>query len=208
MPSSKTEKKEAARERGCCRWIARHREGGIYTVVIVALVAVVCGGALAVAKYALTVPFAQSDVALEEAKVGAKRSLIFPEAQSFEEVSAPDVEGLNKVWKADTGDYVFDVQSEGYHGPVELMIGISKDGKVAGIQVVAEDETDGIGTNALTDEYLGTLKDLDATGTVTVKEAGAGETHVDGVSGATFTSNAVAGDINIAIEAYAQLGGN
>ena len=189
-------------------WIARHKEGAGYTLVLIVLVALVCGGGLATAKYALTDAFKASDAALDEAKGGAQRALLFPDAGSFSQVSAPAVDGLNSVWQADTGEYVFDVQSAGYHGDVELMVGINADGTVAGIQVVAEEETDGIGTNALTDDYLGSFADMSAEGTLTVEEAGSGETHVDGVSGATFTSKAVIGCLNIAFEAYAQLGGN
>ena len=87
------------------------------------------------------------------------------------------------------------------------MVGITSAGKVAGIQVVAEDETDGIGTNALTEDYFGTFTDLDASGVLTVEEPASGETKVDGVSGATFTAKAIVADLNIAFEAYAQMGG-
>ena len=202
MPSS-----NADRAKKPC-WFAQHRTGAWYTLFTLVIVAVVCGGVAAVANYALTDPFAASDAALDEAKGGAQRALLFPDAGGFSQVSAPAVDGLNSVWQADTGEYVFDCSAEGYHGDVELMVGITSDGKVAGIQVVAEDETDGIGTNALTDDFFGAFADLAATGTLTVDEAGSGETHVDGVSGATFTSKAVIGCLNIAFEAYAQLGGN
>lgn len=87
------------------------------------------------------------------------------------------------------------------------MVGITSSGTVAGIQVVAEDETDGIGTNALTDEYFASFADLAAEGVLTVDEPGSGETKVDGVTGATFTAKAVVADLNIAFEAFAQMGG-
>ena len=194
MPSSKS-------------WIARHREGGIYSFVILLVAALVCGGVVAGANFAGRDAFAAADARLDEAKGGAQRALLFPDA-TFEQVSAPAIEGLNSVYRTDGGAWVFDVSATGYHGDVELMVGIAADGTVAGIQIVAEDETDGIGTNALTEDYFGTFAELPATGTLTVEEAGSGETHVDGVSGATFTSNAVIGCLNIAFEAYAQLGGN
>ena len=187
-------------------WLSRHRNGAFYTLGLVLAGTLVCGGVTAGVHWVLTDAFAASDAALDESKGGAQRALLFPDA-TFEKVSAPAIEGLNSVYKTDAGDYVFDVQSKGYHGDVELMVGITSVGKVAGIQVVAEDETDGIGTNALTDEYFGTFTDLAASGVLTVEDAGAGETKVDGVSGATFTANAVIADLNIAFEAYAQMGG-
>ena len=87
------------------------------------------------------------------------------------------------------------------------MVGINADGTVAGLQVVAEDETDGIGTNAFTEEYFGGFAGATDPGAeLTVDEAGAGQTHVDAVSGATFTSRAVVDCLNIAFAAYAQMG--
>lgn len=194
MPSSKS-------------WIARHREGGIYSFVILLVAALVCGGVVAGANFAGRDAFAAADARLDEAKGGAQRALLFPDA-TFEQVSAPAIEGLNSVYRTDGGAWVFDVSATGYHGDVELMVGIAADGTVAGIQIVAEDETDGIGTNALTEEYFGIFAGMPAAGALTLEDAGSDQTHVDGVSGATFTSNAVVGCLNIAFEAYAQLGGN
>lgn len=192
-------------------WIARHRNGSLYTFVVVLAAALVCGivmsGTYYYGQWGSTA-FADADARLDEAQGGAQRALLFPDASSFTEVAAPSIEGLNSVYQADTGGYVFDVTSTGYAGDVELMVGIASDGTVAGIQVVAENETDGVGSNALTDDFFATFAGLEATGTLTIEEPGSDETHVDGVSGATFTSTAVVENLNIAFEAYAQLGGN
>lgn len=187
-------------------WLSRHRNGAFYTLALVLVATLVCGGVTAAVHWSMTDAFAEADAKLDESKGGAQRALLFPDA-TFEKVSAPAIEGLVSVYKTYSGDYVFDVASKGYHGDVEVMVGITSAGKVAGIQVVAEDETDGIGTNALTEDYFGTFTDLDAAGVLTVEEPGSGETKVDGVSGATFTAKAVVADLNIAFEAYAQMGG-
>lgn len=190
-------------------WMARHRDGAIFSGFAVLLVALACAGVTAGVHYGLGDAFAASDLALDEAKGGAQRKLLFPDASSFEAQSAPAIEGLNSVYRADTGAWVFDVtSSQGYHGDVELMVGINSDGTVAGLQVVAEDETDGIGTNAFSEEYFGGFVGSAAGAELTVDEAGAGQTHVDAVSGATFTSRAVVDCLNIAFAAYAQMGGN
>lgn len=187
-------------------WLSRHRNGAFYTLALILVATLACGGVTAAVHWGMTDAFAEADAKLDESKGGAQRALLFPDA-TFEKVSAPAVEGLVSVYKTDSGDYVFDVASKGYHGDVEVMVGITSAGKVAGIQVVAEDETDGIGTNALTEDYFGTFTDLDASGVLTVEEPGSGETKVDGVSGATFTTKAIVADLNIAFEAYAQMGG-
>ena len=190
-------------------WLGRHRNGAVFSFFAVVIVAVVCVGVTAGVHYAARDAFAASDVRLDEAQGGAQRKLLFPEAGSFEAKSAPSVEGLNSVYQADTGEWVFDVTSgEGYHGEVQLMVGINADGTVAGLQVVAEDETDGIGTKAFEDAYVEKFVGMAASGALTTGDAAADQTHVDAVSGATFTSNAVVDCLNIAFEAYAQMGGN
>lgn len=192
-------------------WIARHRNGSLYSFVVILIAALVCGGVMSTAYFCGqwgSTAFADADARLDEAQGGAQRALLFPEAGSFEEVDAPAIEGLNSVYMTDSGDYVFDVSSAGYAGDVELMIGIASDGTVAGIQIVAENETDGIGTNALTEDYFGTFAGMEAAGALALDGETADATQVDGVSGATFTSTAVVTDLNIAFEAYAQLGGN
>ncbi|MFR3452135.1 MAG: FMN-binding protein [Collinsella sp.] len=190
--------------------MARRRNGAIFSAFAVLVVALLCAGVTAGVHHGLAGAFEQSDLALDEAKGGAQRKLLFPDATSFESQSAPAVEGLNSVYKADTGAWVFDVTSaQGYHGDVELMHRHQRRRHRGGIQVVAEDETDGIGTNALTEESTSAvLPGHLPSGELTVDEAGAGQTHVDAVSGATFTSRAVVDCLNIAFAAYAQMGGN
>ena len=196
MPSSKS-------------WIARHKNGAFFSLVAIVLVAVVCTGVLAGVSYALRPAFADADARLDEAKGGEQRKLLFPDAKSFESKSVPSIEGLNSAYQADSCDWVFDVTSaNGYHGDVELMVGITKDGKIAGIQTVASNETEGIGTKAISEDYFKTFKDLSASGELTVDDAASGQTHVDAVSGATFSSKAVVECVNIAISAYSQMGGN
>ena len=206
MPSSNATPESGAKK---LSWIARHRNGSFYAFVTMLVAAVVCGGVMGFAYYQGqwgTTAFADADARLDEAQGGAQRALLFPEAGSFEKLDIPSIDGLNSAYKTDAGDYVFDVQSAGYGGDVELMIGIASDGTVAGIQVVSENETDGIGSNALTEDFFDTFSGTAAEGSLSLD--GSEGTQVDGISGATFTSAAVVEDLNIAFEAYAQLGGN
>lgn len=202
MPSSNESKFQS--------FMDKHRDGAFTSWITILIAACVFGGVMSTA-YAVgnwgTTAFKDSDAALEEAQGGAQRAAIFPDAGSFEQVTAPDYEGLNSVWKDSAGDYVFDVSHEGYHGDVELMVGIASDGTVAGIQVVSQNETQGIGSNALTDDYFGTFTGRAAAdGAISID--GSEGTQVDAVSGATFTSTAVINDVSVALQAYAELGGN
>lgn len=177
-----------------------------FSFCAVLVVAVVCTLVVSGVHYAATDALTDADARLEQAQGGEQRALLFPDAGSFTSVSAPDIEGLDSVYQADTGGYVFQCSSQGYGGLVTLMVGIDSTG-VVGVQVVSQSETDGIGTNALTDDYLGSFAGMAADSDITIEDDGSA-THVDGVSGATFTSTAVIEDVDIAIQAYQQLGGN
>ncbi|MBY4797269.1 FMN-binding protein [Collinsella sp. AGMB00827] len=184
----------------------RHKNNPVYNVALMLIVVFALAGITTAVHTGLKSALQASDATLEDTQGGSARDLIFPQA-TFTQVDIPEIEGLESAWRTDAGDFVFDVKAEGYDGDVELLIGISAEGKVAGIQIVAEDETEGIGTEALTEEFFDSFTGMEAKGVLTIKKPSGSEIQVDGVSGATFTSSAVVDDINIAFEAFAQLGG-
>ncbi len=136
MPSSNVNNAPATADAPAKKlsWIARHRNGSLYSFVAVLIAAAVCGTAMSTAYFYGqwgSTAFAGADARLDEAQGGAQRALLFPEAASFTEVTAPSIEGLNSVYTTDSGDYVFDVSSAGSAGDVEVLVGIASDGTVA-----------------------------------------------------------------------------
>lgn len=75
--------------------------------------------------------------------------------------------------------YAVSLESRGFGGMVQMMIGIGADGAVSGIRILSHSETPGLGSRALDAGYLSNYLGLQT-----------GET-VDGISGATFSSRAV-----------------
>ena len=114
------------------------------------------------------------------------------------------------VHKADIG-YVIETNTYGYAGPITVLVGVNKDGKVTGIVVRDMQETPGLGANALTDaDFLAQFlnktgsfaigtPDTDAFSGATGEEATGEEIYVDGITGATVTSKAVARCVNSAV---------
>ena len=117
------------------------------------------------------------------------------------------------VHKADIG-YVIETNSYGYAGPITVLVGVNKDGKVTGIVVRDLQETPGLGAKALTDadflaQFLNTTGNVsiatsgaDAFSSATQKtgeESAAEEVYVDGLTGATVTSKAIARSVNSAV---------
>ena len=136
---------------------------------------------------------------------------LLPGAESFtvEPYSGEDANILT-VHKAEQG-YVIETQTYGYAGNITVLVGVSKEGKVTGIVVRALSETFGLGANALHDaDFLAQF--LNGSGSFAIGAPGADafsgatgaettgeETYVDGITGATVTSKAIARCVNSAV---------
>ena len=136
---------------------------------------------------------------------------LLPGSESFTvEPYAGEDANIRSVHKAENG-YVIETATQGYAGQIVMLIGVSKEGKVTGLTVRSMSETLGLGMNALTDwEFLAQF--LNTEGGVAIGTAGEDafsgatgsdtaetETYVDGISGATVTSKAIARCVNSAV---------
>lgn len=122
----------------------------------------------------------------------AKMQTILPGSTAFtaEEYTGED-DNIRSVYKGETG-YVICTVTAGYAGDITMLIGVSNDGKVTGLQVRDMNETLGLGGKALTDwaflaQFLNTTGDA---------EVG---TNVDALTGATVTSKAITRSVNAAV---------
>ena len=109
------------------------------------------------------------------------------------------------------GGFVVETCTNGYAGEITMLIGVSNEGKVTGITVLELHETLGLGANALRDheflaQFLNTGGDVaiqtgteDAFSGATGSSDSENSTYVDGITGATVTSKAIARSINSAV---------
>ncbi len=116
---------------------------------------------------------------------------------------------IRSVHKGETG-FVIEVAARGYADEIVMLIGVSKEGKVTGLTVRDMHETLGLGFNALRDEAF-LSRFLNTQGNVAIGTAGEdafsgatgttadAEIYVDGISGATVTSKAIARCVNSAV---------
>ena len=117
---------------------------------------------------------------------------LLPGSESFT-LEAYDGTDANivSVHKGETG-FVIETRTYGYAGDITMLVGVSNDGTVTGLQVRDMSETLGLGTEALTDwEFL--VQFLNTSGDAEVG------TNVDALTGATVTSKAIARSINSAV---------
>ena len=138
---------------------------------------------------------------------------LLPGSENFtaETYSGEDA-NIVSVHKAENG-FVVETKVYGYADYIRMMTAVNNDGKVTGLVVLEAHETVGLGNKALTDHVF--LKQfLNASGSFEVATHGAdafssatgttesadGETvEVDGITGATVTSKAIAKSVNSAV---------
>ena len=170
-------------------------------------------GAIVIAALVLAgANFGLKEVAQKNAE--AKRlwlmQTILPESESFveEEYTGEDA-NIRSVHKAENG-YVVETSVYGYAGEIIMLVGVNNKGKVTGMVVTDMSETYGLGANALTDhvflaQFLNQNGEMaiatgeDAFSSATQTGDSENSTYVDGITGATVTSKAVAKSINSAV---------
>ena len=107
-----------------------------------------------------------------------------------EEYTGEDT-NIQAVYKGNTG-YVIATMTDGYAGELGMLIGVSNEGKVTGLQVREMRETAGLGMRALNDvDFLKQF--LNTEGGLTVGE------NIDALTSATVTSKAVTRSVNSAV---------
>lgn len=146
----------------------------------------------------------------QEEHLWLMRTLLADEAATFQvEPYAGEDETIRSVHKSTFG-YVIETVTRGYADEMTVVVGVSNDGRVTGLVVLEAHETLGLGSKALTDhvflsQFLNksgtfTIGNADAFSGATGEAADAGEeVWVDGITGATVTSKAVARCVTSAV---------
>lgn len=98
--------------------------------------------------------------------------------------------------------YAFQLETtEGYGDLISMMIGMSTEGKITGIDIISHTETPGLGAKADEDGFKGHFVDKKIT-TLTLVKGNSDDQNIDAIGGATITSNAVVVAVNDAIDYY------
>jgi electron transport complex protein RnfG len=179
--------------------------------IFIPAVVILCAAAIL---FGLT--FGMQKIATDQAEAEHLKIMqtLLPGSKDFilEPYSGDDA-NIHSVHKAEDYGYVIETVTAGYAGDIRMLIGISKDGKVTGLVVREMSETAGLGLNALNDtdflaQFLNTSGGV-AIGTPGEADAFSGatsdttetetEVYVDGITGATVTSKAIARCINSAV---------
>lgn len=95
-------------------------------------------------------------------------------------------------------------QVKSYGGKLEMMVGISPDGKILGVKILSHSDTPGLGTQPMESDYLAQYAGLDVLSGNHIKD----DTQVDAVTGATISSNAIYQGVKQALADFKEKGGS
>ena len=154
---------------------------------------------------------------IEERNIQAsneERKTVLPEADEFKELEGMNSDIVLEVYEGikdgQVIGYTIKTSSKGYGGAIELMVGISKDGKITGVEIGNHSETPGLGSKATEPMFKNQYVDKDVSNSLLVVKGSANnDNEISAISGATITSNGVTSGVNAAMKIYNEkLSGN
>lgn len=134
---------------------------------------------------------------------------LFSAADTFDvkDVKLDKKDPIKEITEAKKGSdivgYAIKAETKGYAGAITLMAGISKEGKITGIQILSQSETAGLGQNCTKEPFKKNFrnKPID-TPLVVIKTSPVKDNEVSAITGATITSKAVTDIVNDIVEFY------
>ena len=140
----------------------------------------------------------------QKAAADEARKLVLPEGDSFTQYDGDLAAGVVDCYMADNGaGMTVTAGAGGYGGTVEVMIGLDAEGAITGVTVTSHSETPGLGTKAMTTEYLAQYKGVSEVAGDDIRNDG----DIDAISGATLTSDAVYVAVGAALDQFKECGG-
>lgn len=154
---------------------------------------------------------------IEERNIQASneaRKIVLSEADEFKELDGMNSDIVLEVYEGikdgQVIGYTIKTSSKGYGGAIELMVGISKDSKITGVEIGNHSETPGLGSKATEPMFKNQYVDKDVSNSLLVVKGSANnDNEISAISGATITSNGVTNGVNAAMKIYNEkLSGN
>ena len=122
------------------------------------------------------------------------------DAAELEELTGFTTAGVTGAVRAPDGSIAIQAAESGYNGGLlTVIVGFDAAGTATGIHVDASTQTSGIGTNVAAEDYLAQFDGLTAAENIAKGQG------YDGVSGATYSTDALFAAINDCINCYNEL---
>ena len=132
------------------------------------------------------------------------RAEVLTSADGFTEYTGTLNDGVTEYYIADNkSGVVVTSQAKSFGGTITVMTGIDRDGAITGVQVTNHSDTPGLGTKAMTPEYLAGYIGQTELPAAKVKDA----KNVDYIVGASISSGGVCDSVKEALQQFKDLGG-
>ena len=173
----------------------------IAPVVVLFAICLVVSFALA-QTYGITAPMIEK---INKENADAARAFVLPSgADGFTKYDGDLAEGVTECYIADNDSGIAVTATyKSFGGTLTVMVGVDSDGGVTGVSVMEHADTPGLGTKAMTEEYLSQYSGLTELGADKIKQ----DTQVDAITGATISSNAVYHTVSEALAQFSEMGG-
>lgn len=160
--------------------------------------------------YSITKPIADKNAAIA---AGKARAEVVPEGDGFTGTEEGLRDGVFDYYSANNKVGVAITSSaKSFGGIMKVMVGINADGSISGVKVTAHNDTPGLGTKAMTVDYLSQylgktaaeiIPDPAALGADSIKK----NPNMDTITGATVSSNGVYHAVQNALAQFEERGG-
>src|SRR5690606_429730 len=98
--------------------------------------------------------------------------------------------------------YTVKAVTKGFGGDIEFMLGVSIDGEITGIKILAHEETPGLGANAEKKYFTDSFKGKPVSVELVSSKSPQGENEVQAITSATVTTNGIVNGVNEVLKAY------
>lgn len=178
----------------------------IASTLVLCLITLVAGLALAVVYEITKEPIAKAE---EQAALNAYYA-VFPDATAFEEQTlegcvAESPALVERVVKAtgkdgDLGWALTVTTPNGYGGDITIAMGVTEDGTLTGISVIAQGETAGLGAKCKDATFTDQFKGIAGGRVDYTKSEPTADNQIQAISGATVTTSAITEAVNVGLD--------
>lgn len=152
--------------------------------------------------YKVVYPDAENFAEAEDTEALLENSAELLESEGYTGCSINDFLVVEDSSKAVKGYVIAATSPNGYGGDIQVALGITKDGKITGFDVVSNSETAGLGSKCTDPEFKDQFSGKPASILEYTKSGATADNGIDAISGATITTNAVTEAANCAIVFY------
>ena len=173
----------------------------IAPVVVLFAICLVVSFALAWT-YGITAPQIER---INKENADAARAFVLPSgADGFTQYEGELVEGVTECYIADNESGIAVTATySGFGGTMTVMVGVDSEGAITGVSVMEHSETPGLGTKAMTEEYLSQYGGITEASAENIKQ----DSQIEAITGVTISSNAIYQAVSEALAQFNEMGG-